>query len=295
MEKSTWSFDEGEPIGAGRFAVSLLGGGRRYEAYLAFDDHLRSLVVVKVVRPDLVEEPAALRGLAAEAHALACLAHPMLPRLFGAELDGPRPHVALDLVDGPRLSTLIRRYEVNIEQLLPLAVNVCAVLHYMGREGWLHMDVKPSNIIMGPQPRLIDLSVARPLHELPDLRRPVGTDAHMAPEQCDPARFGDIGPAADVWGLGVTLYEALAKRRPFTPESDERFPQLAQAPAPLPDSVPQEVASLVMSCLHARPSERPAAGDLSEALEPLAAGLPAPRIGRFRPGAEKLTESLEAR
>jgi serine/threonine protein kinase len=291
----TWGFHEGDPIDGGRFAIRLLGGGRRYEAYLAFDDHLRSLVVVKVIRPDLVEDPAALHGLACETHALACLAHPMLPRLFAADLEGPRPHVVLDLVDGPRLSTLIRSYGVNIEQLLPLAVNVCAALHYLGREGWVHLDVKPSNIIMGPQPRLIDLSVARPVHELAGLRRPVGTDAYMAPEQCDPARFGDIGPAADVWGLGVTLYEALAKRRPFEPESGERFPQLKQAPAPLPEPVPQPLASLVMSCLRERPAERPAAGELGEALEPLAERLPTPRIGRFRPGAKALTESLEAR
>jgi serine/threonine protein kinase len=165
----------------------------------------------------------------------------------------------------------------------------------MSREGWVHLDVKPTNIIMGPQPRLIDLSVARPLHELAQLRRPVGTEAYMAPEQCRPARFRELGPATDVWGLGVTLYEALAQRRPFDEDSGARFPQLTQAPAPLPDSVPSALASLVMSCLRDRPEERPAPGDLGEALEPLAGRLPAPRIGRFRPGAKTLMKSLEAR
>jgi eukaryotic-like serine/threonine-protein kinase len=291
----SWSFREGEPIAGGRHALQLLGGGLRYEAYLAFDDHLRALVVTKVVRPGLVGDAAALRGLAGEARALERLAHPMLPRVFDAVLDGPRPHLVLELVEGPRLSTLIRRFGVNIEQLLPLAVNLCAALHYIGREGWVHLDVKPRNVIMGAQPRLIDLSVARPVEELLSVRAPIGTDVYMAPEQCDPARFDELGPPADVWGLGVTLYEALAHRRPFAASEDERFPQLRADPDPLPDRVPEAIADAVMRCLERRPANRPTPGELGDAIEPLAGALPAPRIGRFRPGARTLMDALEAR
>ena len=146
----------------------------------------------------------------------------------------------------------------------------------------MHLDVKPRNIIMGSEPRLIDLSIARELHELSELRTPAGTDAYMAPEQCDPALFHQIGPAADVWGLGVTLYEAIAGRRPFA-GGDGRFPQLRELPRPLGDRVPAPLAAAVMSCLAFEPGDRPAAGELGDALEPLVAALPAPRIGRFRP------------
>src|SRR5918997_1051420 len=206
------TYDE---IAPGLRALRLLGGGIRYQAYIAHSEHLRALVVVKVVRDELVEDPGVLAGLGGEAAMLERLAHPMLLRGFGAVLDGPRPHLVLELIEGPRLSTLIRRHGTDLEQLLPLALNLCSVLHYLARERVVHLDVKPRNIIMGAEPRLIDLSIARSLDELGELRSPAGTDAYMAPEQCDVERSGELGPPADVWGLGATLYEAIARRRPF--------------------------------------------------------------------------------
>ena len=277
-----WHFREGDDIAEGLRAVRLLGGGRRYEAYLAWHDHLRALVVVKVVRPGLVAETGTLEGLRGEARHLARLAHPMLLRSFGGRLDGDRPHIVLELIDGPRLSTLIRRYGVTLEQLLPLALNLCAVLHYLAHERVVHLDVKPENIIMGHEPRLIDLSIARRLDELASLRTPVGTDAFMAPEQCDPALFARIGPAADVWGIGATLHSALTGRRPFA-DDGMRFPQLRSAPLPLPDGVPGVVADLVRACLRPDPADRPAAAEIGDRLEPIVDALPAPRLGRFRP------------
>ena len=251
-------------------------------------------MVVKVVRPHLVEDEGALHGLAGEARALNALGHPMLPRLFATDLKGERPHLALELVEGPRLSTLVRRFEVNLEQLLPLALNLSAGLHYMGREGWVHLDVKPRNVIMGAQPKLIDLSVARRVDELRGLSAPIGTDGYMAPEQCEPDRFPQLGPATDVWGLGATLHHALAGQLPFY-DDGQRFPQLRQGPRPLPASIPEAIAELVASCLRWDPAHRPTPGELADTLEPIVARLPAPRIGRFRPGARTLMQSLEAR
>ena len=289
----SWEFREGEAIVPGRDAVALLGAGRRYETYLAWDEHLRSLVVVKIVLPEHVDDAATLHALAGEAALLDRLAHPQLLRSFGAELAGPRPHLVLEHIEGPRLSTLIRRYGLIVEQVLPLALNLCAALHYLSREHVVHFDVKPSNVIMGASPRLIDLSVARTFSELPAIEAPIGTDAYMAPEQCDPDRFGEVGPATDIWGLGATLYEALARRRPF-PSNGSPFPQLEHPPAPLPDRVPRALADLVLPCLDPDPARRPAADELADNLEPLVDALPAPRIGRFRPGGKALEKSLES-
>jgi eukaryotic-like serine/threonine-protein kinase len=277
-----WNFSPGDEIAPGLQVVRLIGGGHRYEAHLAHSEHMRALVVVKVVRPGVIGDPGVLAGLRGEARMLDRLAHPMLLRGFGAVLDGPRPHLVLELIEGPRLSTLIRRHGIDLEQLLPLALNLTSVLHYLGREDVVHLDVKPRNIIMGAEPRLIDLSIARPLGELGELRSPAGTDAYMAPEQCDPARFGELGPPADVWGLGATLYEAIAGRRPFDGEPN-RFPQLRVRPRQLEGGVPVAVAAAVMACLEARPADRPTAAELGDELEPLVGALPAPRIGRFRP------------
>jgi eukaryotic-like serine/threonine-protein kinase len=292
--KSSWEFAEGETIGPGRQAVRLLGGGRRYEAWLAWDERLRALVVAKLVRPDQTHDAAARRTLEAEAGLLARLAHPLLVRSFGAEPAAERPHLVLEFVEGPRLSTLIRRYGLILEQVLPLALNLCSVLHYLARERVVHLDVKPRNIIMAGSPRLIDLSVARPLDDYGALRSHVGTDAYMAPEQCDPDRWGEIGPPSDIWGLGVTVHEAFTGELPYPrPSTDLAHPQLTYDPRAA-GGVPPVLEGLLMSCLERRPADRPTAAEFGDALEPFVDALPPPRIGRFRPGGRQLLERLEA-
>jgi serine/threonine protein kinase len=286
---SSWSFAEDEELAPGRRAVRLLGGGPRHEAYLSWDVRLHALVVVKLPRPGWVGEPRVRDALAAEADALGLLAHPVLPRLFDCDVSCERPYLVLEHLDGPRLSTTIRRYRVAVEQVVPLALQVCSVLHYLRESGWVHLDVKPKNIVLGAPARLIDLSVARPLAEVGRIAAPVGTANYMAPEQCDPARFAAIGTASDVWGLGVTLYEALDRRLPFpepAPHAHElarRYPQLAATPAPLSRELPTPLAESIRACLSFDPADRPTPAELAARLEPVEAALPRPRLGRFRP------------
>lgn len=288
-EGSSWCFVEGDEIAHGRTAMRLLGGGHRYEAYVAWDDELLCPVVVKILRPTLTLDPVSVGVLAAEAALLDRLAHPGLVRKFGGVLEGERPHLVLELVEGPRLSTLRRRYGLAIEQVLSLGLSLASVLHYLALRGTVHLDVKPRNIIMAGPPRLIDLSVARTLERLWEITSPVGTDAYMAPEQCDPERFGEIGSPSDVWGFGVTLFEAATGRLPFSdPDPDAtgagRFPQLVEAPAAPDRDTPLELAELLFSCLAEAPEDRPTAAQVASTLEPLVASLPRPRLGRFRPG-----------
>ncbi len=289
-DESRWGFAEGDEIVAGRSAIKLLGGGFRYEAYLAWDDRLRTLVVLKVVRPGLVADDGTLRGLASEVDLLERLAHPVLVRSFGHDLEGPRPFVALEHLEGPRLSSLLRRYgPTTIEQTVPLALQLCAAAHYLEAEGVAHLDIKPSNIIMGGPPRLIDLSVARTHEACERLTSAVGTDAYMAPEQCLPD--GPVKPSAasDVWGIGATLFRAVAGERPFEHgERDAadpigRWPQLNDDPRALPDHVGPAVAQPIMSCLAPEPADRPTAGELADLLEPVLGALPRPKLSRLKP------------
>jgi eukaryotic-like serine/threonine-protein kinase len=289
-EESKWGFREGDEIVPGRTAIKRLGGGFRYEAYLAWDDHLRSLVVLKAVRPGLVEDRRTLEGLESEVRLLEHLDHPVLLRSFGAELEGPRPHVVLEHLEGPRLSTLLRKYGPLLpEQLVPLALQLCAAVHYMAGEGVAHLDVKPSNVIMGGPPRLIDLSVARTLEQCEHLTSPMGTDAYMSPEQCRPQAEARVGGAADVWGLGVTLYQAACGERPFekgnpdSPDPGERWPQLLESPKPPDGRVPAVISEPIMACLAHHPGARPAPGEIADQLELVLEGLPKPRISKLKP------------
>jgi eukaryotic-like serine/threonine-protein kinase len=293
-EESRWRFAEGDEIVAGRTAIKLLGGGFRYEAYLAWDERLRTLVVLKVVRPGLVEDERTLSGLRHEIELLERLAHPVLVRSFGHDLEGARPFVALEHLEGPRLSTLLRRYgPLTIEQTVPLALQLCAAAHYLEAEGVAHLDIKPSNIIMGGPPRLIDLSVARTHDQCRGLSSAVGTDAYMSPEQALPGGPVPPGPASDVWGIGATLFRAVAGTRAFDSgerdarEPAERWPQLVQEPADLPDHVGPAVAEPILDCLAQDPIRRPTAGELADRLEPVLGALPKPRLSKLKPRVQR--------
>lgn len=273
--RDAWGFAQGDEIVPGLSAQELLGGGTRYEAYVAFDEQLHRLVVVKVLRPDRLNEESALNGLCGEAEVLASINHPAIARLLRAAVDAGRPHIVLELVDGPRLSTLVRRFgPLEVEQAASLAVEVASALHYLHGLAVVHLDVKPKNLIMGAPPRLIDLSIARSFRSAKALDVPVGTDAYMAPEQCVPSS-GEVGPASDIWGLGVTLYESLAGASPFPTGThdatslEDRFPQLVHAVAPLPPRVPDELRRVVEAATAFDPADRPSAGEVADGMGPL--------------------------
>ncbi|WP_238694258.1 serine/threonine-protein kinase [Nocardioides daphniae] len=201
--EDSWGLAPGEALTPELTVMRRLGGGSSYEAWLAFDELTFAPVVVKVLRPSKVGDERAHAALEREAVALAAVNHPVVVRGLRHTSTGPRPHLVLEQADGPRLSTLVRRHgPLQEQQYLPLALDVASVLHYLRHVGYVHLDIKPSNIIMGAPARVIDLSVARPVTEAAALRTPIGTDAYMAPEQCDPGRLGGPTPASDVWGLG---------------------------------------------------------------------------------------------
>lgn len=286
MTTDTWAFAPGDQIVPGRFAAERLGGGNRFEAYVAWDETLHTTVVVKVVRPRQVDDPAARRAVATEAAVLEQVRHPVIVRSFDADLDGDRPHLVLEHLEAPRLSTLLRRHgALPVEQLLPLGVQLASALHYLRSLGLVHLDVKPVNVIMTGPPRLIDLGVARTVDAARRLDRAVGTRTYMAPEQCDPVRAGGVGAPADVWGLGTVLYEAAGGRPAFSRDDDAEHPQLHAHPPPLGNGVPARVSTLVGSCLARDLAARPTPAQVADELGELMALLPRKIVlSRLRPG-----------
>jgi serine/threonine protein kinase len=275
--KSSWGVTPGETIVAGRTAQALLGGGERYEVYAAWNERLLAPTVLKVLRPAYASDERSRRQMAREGELLAGLQHPGLTRVFGLDAEGERPFVELEHVEGPRLSTLIRRHgRLNPEQAFPLGRHVAGTLAFLHREGIVHLDVKPSNIIMGPMPALIDLSVARRTDRTPVVNGYVGTDAYMSPEQSDPERWPEVGPKSDSWGLGATFYYAVAKRLPYPAgrhraTGPERFPQLTTPAVPLdPIRHSPPLAELITSTLDPSPEARPSALELFDRFDELA-------------------------
>jgi len=290
-DKQSWNFPQGHEIAPGRTTLKSLGGGNRYEVYLVWDERRFSVMVAKILRPDLVEEGHALRGLRREMEALESLSHPVLLRAFDAHIEGPHPHVVVEHLEGPTLRRLIKRNgALPVEQTLPLGLHVASVIHYMAEEGWVHLDLKPDNLVMGIPPRVIDLSLARTLERAKLLTDYIGTNAYMPPEQCNPR--GDVGPPSDVWGLGATLYHAVSGGLPFRrPRSkaddaplEDRFPQLEDEPRPWRIPVPGALADAILACLEKDPARRPTAAELAGMLQPLVAELPAKLVfGRRGP------------
>ena len=278
MHRTPGGFASGDPITPELTALRLLGGGSAYEAFLAFDEITYAPVVVKVVRPAQVSDEGTLRGLRREVETLEQVNHPAVVRVLRAELDGARPHVVLEQLDGPRLSTLIRRYgALEPAQYLPLGIEIASALHYFRRLELTHLDVKPSNVIMGAPAKLIDLSVARPAGQAARLTYPVGTDSYMAPSRPTPAhrhrrrRVRRVGARRHALRGGRRLPRVRRRATEHSEDLADRFPQLRDEPHALPEHVPSDVAEVVASCLAFDPADRPTPAEVADALGPVLA------------------------
>jgi eukaryotic-like serine/threonine-protein kinase len=277
-----WGLVEGDEIAPGRSVLKPLGGGTRYEVLLVWDDERYAIMVAKVLRPALAGDAEALRDLEREAEALAALSHPVILRGFDAVLDGTHPHLLVEHLEGPTLRRLLKaERRLALQQLIPLGLHAAAALAYLERAGWVHLDLKPDNLIMGVPPRIIDLSIARTVERAARTRGVLGTDPYMAPEQCGTSEWeGRLGPPADVFGLAATLWRAATGARPFPRTSDgdepeQRFPQLVAPPPEPPREMPVALAELLIAGLARDPAERPVAREIARGFEPLLAALPA--------------------
>jgi serine/threonine-protein kinase len=186
------------------------------------------------------------------------VAHPNVVRCFG--LNGPNC-VLMEFLEGPSLHQLMQsrpKGRLGINDALRLAIHVGGALLHVHNVGLLHMDVKPGNVIVVKgRPVLVDFGIAR-WQAAPRPDRIRGTDPYIAPEEC---LLETVTPAADVFSLGVTLYELLTGGLPF-PEGrkEEPFPQVVHPPPPIRDhrrAVRTGLEKLVLSCLSRDPGERP--------------------------------------
>jgi serine/threonine protein kinase len=226
----------------------------------------------------------------AEAEILAQLAHPNIVRFLGA---GRPAHVLMEFLEGPTLSGLMRaRGWLGMSDALRVAVHLGSALAHMHARDILHLDLKPSNVIVvHGRPVLFDLGTARKRSEW-GLPRLEGTQPYMAPEQC---LSQSVSAATDVFGLGVTVYEMLTGKLPFRLGSPRRpYPQTEDEPIPLRRYRPRISASLdrlLLQCMARTSAQRPSLQKLIPALHDFIGSGPAMWPDGFRPDAA--TSSLE--
>lgn len=276
----TWGLAEGDLIAPGLAAVADLGGGNLFEVWLAFDERLHTLVVVKMLRPTQIDSESSRRALAREIEMLDRLQHPSIVRMFGHDVNADKPYLVLEYIDGPTLSSLISTHgALPVHQLLPLALELASALHYMSSEDVVHLDLKPSNIVMGAPAKLLDLSIAMEATTAAGIDYPLGSDEYMAPEQCAPGTHGQMGLASDVWGLGATLYRAATGVRPF--HREPRWSQLYDEPMPMPPTVAPPVAAIILDCMAPDPADRPTPAEIVARIEPMMEALPTAWLSGF--------------
>ncbi|MGI8773855.1 MAG: serine/threonine-protein kinase [Actinomycetota bacterium] len=271
-EETSWGFQPGEEPAPGLSVLAHLGGSE-YEAYLAQDETGRQ-VVVKLVRPHMVDETYPLEGLRREADVLGALDHPAIVKLIRVDLSSPRPHLVLDHSEGRSLADLVSgKGPMQVIEAASIGLGIALAVDYLAGRGFVHLDIKPHNVIVGKALRVIDFGIARSVEDAALLRSPTGTDAYMAPEQCRPADVS-VGPAADVWGLGATMHFALTGRPPFprpagAPTGNAgRWPQLTNGFAAPPEFA-TEIRPLLEACLEADPARRPSAAEIADAMKDL--------------------------
>lgn len=255
--------------------VELVGAGTWSQVYrarpLGASDQSPSDYALKVARPSAAGLATAVRLLAREALVAQSLSHPHLTCVLSAHLRRPPHYLVLPFLEGVTLeAALAAAAPLPMPHAFWLARQTTEALHALHGQGWLHGDVKPSNILVSPtgHATLVDLSLARRADgsESGPGAAWAGTLAYAPPESY--SCVTTPGPAGDIYSLGVTLYQMLTGVLPFPSDSaadlaEAHLRELPPDPRRFNPRLPPRAARLLRSLLAKQPDERPTAPDLA--------------------------------
>lgn len=261
----------------GRYRLGeVIGRGGMSSVYSARDEKLGREVALKLFAPQTPDADE-LKRQEAEIELLATLNHPSLVTLLDAGIDTripdePRPFLTMELVAGQDLRSRIRHSPVPLDELAVIGAGVADALAYVHGLGIIHRDIKPANILLVQvrpgeplRPKLTDFGIARIVDgtRLTTTGTMVGTAAYLSPEQ---ARGADMGPASDIYSLGLVLLECIKGSVEYPGSAVESaVARLHRAPL-VPNSVPTEWVELIRSMTALDPMDRPTASELENAL-----------------------------
>jgi len=247
----------------GRYQLlSLVGRGGTAEVYCAVDTRLNRLVAVKVLPALISGDRERLERFEHEARAAAVLSHPHICALHDIGTEGEMHYLVFEYLVGEPLSDRLTRGALPLEEALIYAAQIAGALAYAHEEGIIHLDLKPSNImLMRNGVKLFDFGIAELRY--PDLPaspsiRPCGTLGYMSPEQLE---GHDTDSRTDIFACGVVMYEMLTGQSAFPARSSVEAAALNLKHGPPPISklkpdIPPTMDLLVSRCLARNPSER---------------------------------------
>jgi hypothetical protein len=247
--------------------------------YRAYEPGLDRYVALKVLPEDSLSKESAVQRFNLEARAVARLAHPFIVPLLAFGLDEPSrtPWMALQLVEGGSLAGLLGQGPIPPRRIAAVLRGVASALDYAHGQGVLHRDVKPQNVLLGPDHHvyLADFGLARMLEASTALSATgtvMGTPQYMAPEQAMPDPARPIDGRADIYALGIMTYEMLVGRPPFMADTPLAvLMKHVQDPIPIPSPalMPEPLLQPVLRALAKdRDARWPTATAFVDALEP---------------------------
>jgi serine/threonine protein kinase len=266
---------------AGRYRLERrLAQGGMAEVWLATDISLDRRVALKWLKPSLATDPVVAERFRREAIAVAGLTHPNIVAVHDVFEDGGRQAVVMQLIDGKSLRQLLDvQTRLSPELTIHIGTCVAAALDAAHHAGFVHRDVKPGNILVTPDGRVLltDFGIAKGLdasgEDLTSDNVMMGTAKYLSPEQ---VRGRKLDGRADLYSLGLVLYECLAGRVPFLGETDAdtALARLQRDPTDLGrlrPTIPRGLVNLIHSLLSRNPNHRPATGaELRAALQRIA-------------------------
>jgi serine/threonine-protein kinase len=253
-----------------------LGVGGMATVQLALDTRLERRVAVKLLAEHLASDSNFVSRFRREALAAARLVHPNIVQVFdfGSEEGTGRQYIVMEFVDGPSCAEILRELgRLEPDDAVSILTQACRGLDYAHRNGVVHRDVKPGNLLRSRDNavKLADFGIAKAA-EQSDITKAgsvLGTAAYLSPEQ---ARGEPAGPASDLYALGVVSYQLLAGRLPYEAASLTDLARLQETSPPprldeLNPDVPGPLAEAIMVALHRDPERRYAdAADMEQAL-----------------------------
>jgi serine/threonine protein kinase/beta-lactam-binding protein with PASTA domain len=247
----------------------ILGFGGMSEVHLARDTRLDRDVAIKVLRADLARDPTFYLRFRREAQNAAALNHPAIVAVYDtgeAETEaGPLPFIVMEYVDGDTLRDIVRAEgPMAPRRAMEVIADVCAALDFSHRNGIVHRDVKPANIMINNAGavKVMDFGIARAIADssspMTQTAAVIGTAQYLSPEQ---ARGEQVDARSDVYSLGCVLFEILTGEPPFKGDSPvavayQHVREDPQLPSLVNDTVPRELDSIILKAMAKNPANR---------------------------------------